>query len=340
MSNILFFGHKQVSHALDTFFDGCINVFGKPNVYEYPILEKHHGASDYKSSEQHTDIQPVYGWWCRNSIPFVEEFSIFEWAQKINNLEIKYIVGTNRAIENFIELLNFIKDDVLENICIIFIEEEEDHDFLIHYNCIRLLKNIYYKIDIHYKVDFIYSKVDNLQKIYPFYISCPNKILLEVKKIKKFSERNIDVCFLTESNHPNRIEYYNLIKNINGNNIILCGKHKFSLNEYFNIINDSKIFISVRGNGWSNTRNIEGPMLGAALFTDTLDITIPFNYIDNESAIFFNKNTLLPRLLEYIDDKNKLEILAKNSHNHCINYHTTVKRAEQMIALSKNIKKW
>lgn len=232
MSNILFLGHKQVSHALDTFFDGCINIFGEPNVYEYPILEKHHGIGNYNSSEQHTDIQPVYGWWCRNSIPFVEEFSIPEWAQKINNLEIKYVVGSNRAIENFIELLKLIKIESMLHVCVAFVEEDHDLGFELHRNNVERLMPVWDKIDIYYKTDFVRNSVCSYSKIKPFYISVPqNKVLKEIGKIKLFSERKIDVCYLVGASHPNRKMYYDLIKSFKfGNNIIEFGTHKYSLN--------------------------------------------------------------------------------------------------------------
>ena len=340
MDKILFLGHQQVSSAFDTFFDGCIQIFGCSNIFEYPILDKYHTIPDFDISKLHTDIQPVYGWWCKNIIPTSLELPMSEWAIKINNLELKYIVGTNRAINNFTELLFLINKETLPNICIIFIEEEEDHGFENHRNLIEKLKLVYDKIDIHYRVDYTYSKICSYKKIMPFYMSCPEKILLEVDKLKPFEEREFDICFLTESNHKDRIDYFDLIKNIEGNNLIICGKHNLSLKDYFSAINNSKIFISVRGNGWSNTRNVEGPRLGAALFADELEITIPFNYIENESAIFFNRKTLVPRLLEYLNDNNRLKILAQKSYEHCLSYHTTRQRAAQMIAAAKIIKCW
>lgn len=342
LDTILFLGHQQVSHAYDTFFDGCVNVFKAQNIFEYPILEKYHYNSTFDSNIQHTDIQPVYGWWCKNNIPNNVELSLLELSNKINNLEIKYIIGSNRAIENFIQLLLLINDNILSKICIVFLEEEEDKGFEIHRKCIEQLKEVYYKIDIHYKVDFILNKICHYSKIYPFYMSCPEKkILSEVNNtIKSFEDREIDICYLTESNHPDRIEYYNLIRNIKGNNLIICGKHNFSLKQYFNNINNSKIFISVRGNGWSNTRNIEGPALGAALFVDKLEITIPFNYEDKKSAVFFDKNTLVEKLNEYLEDKEKLQMLSKYSYEHCIDNHTTTARAKQMVELAKKIKGW
>src|SRR6266702_1569648 len=170
MDKILFLGHEQVSHAYDTFFDGCINIFGIQNIFEYPILEKYHQDHIYNAITGHDDIQPVYGWWCKNTIPHNIQLSLIEWSKKINNLEIKYIIGSNRSINNFIQLLSLINNNILHQVCVIFLEEEEDKGFELHRRYVEQLRQVYNKIDIHYKVDYILKSVCSYYKIYPFYM--------------------------------------------------------------------------------------------------------------------------------------------------------------------------
>ena len=333
-NNVLFLGHAQVSHAYDTFVDGCLNVFGKENVFECPCLEKYH--ADYRVS--HT-----YHWWCSNDFGHTLSLTIEQWAQEINAGKIRYIVGSNRDMDSFMRLVALIQPQMLPNVCVVFLEEEEDPGFAIHHHCLERLKAIYNKIDIHYKVDYIAGRVGSYNKILPFYLSAPpNKIMAEVGSIKPFKDRQYDVCYLVSANHANRIAYYDILKQQLkiGNNIIECGLHKYSLKEYFNMINNSKIFISVRGNGWSNTRNVEGSFLGAALFTEKLLITVPFDYEDGKSAVFYDRNNLVSKLHEYLNDPNKLEQLAVASKEHADKNHTTTARAQQMIEQAKKIKGW
>lgn len=333
---VLFLTHEQFSHAHDTFFNGCIEHFGAQNVFDYPCVEKNH--SDY-IIHGHS-----YAWWCINDIGHITSLSLEQWAHEINNGVIKYIVASSRGsgIENLKLLIPLITDSALKKACFIFLEEEEDAGFEVHRWCIEHLKPVYDKIDIHYKVDYIKGRVASYNKILPFYLSAPTgKILHEIGSVKPFDERKIDICYIAGNSHPNRLKYFDLLKSINrGNNVILFGEHKYSLHDYFNVINDSKIFISVRGNGWSNTRNVEGPSCGAALFSEKLQIEIPNDYVDGKSAIFFNESNLVSSLNEMLDSPKKLKTLAQNSIDHCLKNHTSFARAKQMVFDAKKIKRW
>jgi hypothetical protein len=330
--NILFLSHEQVSHAYDTFFNGCMALFGPENVFDCPSLPKHH--SDYKHS--HT-----YAWWCYNDTGHVLSLPIEEWAKQINMRKVKYIVGSNRAIPNFIQLISLINEDVFKDICVIFLEEEEDPGFNIHRWCLEALSSVYNRIDIHYKADYVTGRVGAYEKILPFYLSAPqSKIMGEIGSVKPFSEREIDICYIVGASHANRKKYYDIIKNANGNNIVEYGTHKYNITEYFNAVNNSKIFISVRGNGWGNTRNAEGPICGAALFSESLEITVPFDYKDGVSAVFFDETNILSKLNEYVANPKKLAKLAKASYSHCIDNHTSLARAKQMTQQAKKIKGW
>ena len=326
---ILFLAHPQVSHAHDTFYNGCTKLFGENNVYDFPSSEKFH--TTHKNNHS-------YAWWCYTENKNSSSLPLDQWMNMVNNGEIQYLIGNNRSIDIFIQALSLLENRACN---VIFIEEEGDPGFEVHRRCLEQLRPYYNKIDIHYKMDYIASRVGAYDKIYPFYMSGPvDKLMNEVKTLKPFDERKYDVCYMAGASHPNRKMYYDVLSTLKqGNNIILYGNHTRSLNEYFNVINDSKIFISVRGNEWSNTRNIEGPILGAALFTEQLEIAIPFDYIDGETAIFFNKTNLLPRLSEYLNDQEKLKNLAKESHEYAMQHHTRTARAQQMVDLITQIKK-
>lgn len=331
MPNILFLNHEQVCHAHDTFLNGCIEYFGKEHVFEYPCYPKTH--SDF-NSHGHS-----YAWWCFNDLKHITSYSEETWIQCIKNKEIQYIIGNNRQIFTFISFLEKLSEKDLESVGVVFLEEEEDPGFAHHYWCLEQLKKVYHKIDIHYKVDFILGKVGNYEKIKPFYLSAPsNKLLSMIDSIKSFEEREIDICYLAGASHNNRKLYFDLLKDMPGNNIICYGNHQYNLNEYFNLINNSKIFISVRGNGWSNTRNVEGPFLGAALFTEKLEISIPFDYEEDISAIYFTQENLVDKLKYYLKHKSKLKKLATKSHLHCLNFQTSLKRAEQMVSAINTLK--
>lgn len=331
MNNILFLNHEQVCHAHDTFFNGCMEVFGKEHVFEYPCYSKTH--SDFQAHGH------SYAWWCFNDIGHVTSYSQELWIDCINKGQVQYLVGNNRQIDLFITFLTLINEEALKKLSVVFIEEEEDPGFDHHRWCLEKLKNVYHKIDIHYKADYVAGRVGSYDKILPFYLSAPvDKILKEIGEVKPFAKREIDICYIVGNSHPNRKMYYDIIKQAKGNNIVEFGTHNYNIGQYFNVINNSKIFISVRGNGWGNTRNTEGPVCGAALFTESLEITVPFDYVDNKSAVFFNKDNLLEKLNYYVDSPKELARLAKASNKHCLENHTSKARVLQMISQAKKLK--
>lgn len=332
-NKILFLTHEQVSHAHDTFFDGCLKLFGSENVFEYPCVPKYH--SDYH-------VAHTYEWWCYNDLGHITSRSLIDWAKDINDGKIQYIVASNRGtgLENIKLLIPMIKEDVFSTITIIFLEEEEDPIYSVHKYCLDQLKDIYHKIDIHYKVDYL-KHYNHNKKVKPFYMSAP------INKIKELSgpnipflDKTIDVSYIVSGPHKNRIKIFEELQKLDiGNNIITMGYHQYGLTDYFKIINNSKIFISVKGNGWSNTRNVEGPIAGAALFTEEIAIEVPNDYLHKESAVFFNPSNIVKFIKEYLNDQNKLEELTYNSIKYCNENHTTLARAKQMVKLSKELKK-
>ncbi len=338
MIRALFLGDPTVSHTFDTFYHGMCELLGKTFVHDYPCYPKYH--------TNHKIPGDKYSWWCyTDNNENTLSLTLDGWADEINNGKIKYIFFTNRGSgpEHLFVLLSLIKTDVFKDICITFIEEEHDLDFSMHKSNVAKLMPFWDKIDIYYRMDFIQDKVFADKKIYPLYIGMPeNKMALEVDNIKSFYNKKYDICYMVGASHPNRKKYYDILKSaeLPGNNIIEYGDHKYSINNYFNIINDSKIFISVRGAEYHNTRNIEGPYLGAALFSEHLPTTVPFDYTHGESCIYFNEDNLIQQLKWHLQNLNVLNKLADNGKAHCSSYHTTLARAEQFVITATDVKGW
>lgn len=330
----LFLTQELVSHAHDTFYHGMVELLGEQNVFDCPCVVKYH--------KNHLIPGDQYSWWCYSDNKHLLSLTLEGWANEINNGNIQYIFSTNRDIASLEKLIPLIHESRFKDLCITFIEEEHDLGFEIHRNNVERLKPVWNKIDLYYRVDYIKSRVASYDKIKPIYISAPeDKILAEIGDIKPFKDRQIDICYVVGASHPNRKMFYDILKGYSkGSNIIEYGTHKYSLKEYLNLINDSKIFFSVRGNEWSNTRNIEGPYCGAALFTEELEITVPFEYENRKSAVFYNKSNVLSLLDEYMSDQTKLERLATASRQHCLKFHTARRRAEQFIQHAKQVKGW
>jgi hypothetical protein len=368
---IMFIGDPNPSHAIDTFFHGICEVFGEENVFEFPPEIKYHSNYTY---------DPYNFWTVKNTKKchlegHIRGYQFYVDAFNDPNSGFKYICCVNRPyIDSFyatrrypslytlVQLLNDIKPERFKDIAVIFMEEEGDpylyghNEIYVKYfqnptilnpnGSLQKYPSIFEKIDMWLKVDFIRKYVKYPEKVFPLYISAPEDKLLEMvdNNILPFEERKYDVCFISGIHHEDRRKYYNILKSeLNvGNNIIFCDRDRSlcGLKEYFNYLNNSKICISIRGGEYSNTRNIEGPYLGCALFTQKLEIEIPNDYIDGHSAIFFDESNLIEKLTEYINDQTKLKYLSENSRNHCLQYHTSKSRVLFYLDKIKNIKNW
>lgn len=373
VEKVLFLGDPSPNHGIDTFFHGLCEVFGDANVHQFPIEVKFNSDYNYDPynfwtvKNTPTDNQSPYVYW-----------NHYDWVREFNNpnSEFKYIICVFQptldnwmyrrypAVYSLCNLLRDINPDNLKNICVSFIEDSGDPEWHATKQYIDFFNNpkipnfsiygdiiystrqpILNNIDVWLKNDFNFDKNPLPDKIFPFYISAPSDKLLNAVdcKIKSFDEKEIDVLYLVGNSHPDRIKYYNILKdNLKiGNNIIHCGLTLTSnLKEYFQLINNSKIIISIRGSEPQNCRNVEGPFFGAALFSQELNYNIPNPYIHGESCIYFNETNLIEQLNYYITNKDKLKELMENSHIHCLTYHTTKSRAEQFKNLAKIKKGW
>lgn len=334
----LFLAEHQVSHTHDTLFNAIYKYLGGENTHDYPCYPKYHTNHKLPGDQ--------YSWWCFTENKHTLSLTLENWAELINNGSVRWIFCSNRgeAPKNLFKLISMIDEKMFRDICITFIEEEHDLGFDLHRKNVEMLMPIWDKIDIYFRMDYVKESVCNYEKIIPLYLCAPtDKLNQEVNfKIKNFEEREYDVCYMVGSSHPNRKLYYEILKNNLklGNNIIEYGNHKYSLTDYFNVINNSKIFISVRGNEYHNTRNIEGPYLGAGLFCESLPTTVPYDYQDGISCVYYNSNNIIDLLIHYLNDKDKLKSLSLNSKKHCDLYHTDFARASQFFELAKKIKGW
>lgn len=367
---IMFIGDPNPSHAIDTFFHGICEVFDEQNVYEFPPEMKYH--SNYAND-------PYNFWTVKNAKkPTVGHMRGYQfYVDAFNNPDsgFKYIFCVNRPYLNssyatrrypslytLVQLLNDIHPDRFKDIGVFFLEEEGDptlyghNEIYVKYfqnptileydGTLKKYPSVFEKINIWLKVDFIRKYIKYPNKVFPLYISAPEDKLNEIvdNKILSFEEKEYDVCFISGIHHDDRKKYYDILKNELkiGNNILFCDRNSSfcGLKDYFNYLNKSKIVISVRGGEYSNTRNIEGPFLGCALFTQKLDIEVPNDYIDGESAIFFDETNLIEKLNYYISNQDKLKELSIQSRNHCIKHHTTQARVLHYIEKIKQIKNW
>jgi len=98
------------------------------------------------------------------------------------------------------------------------------------------------------------------------------------------------------------------------------------------ILNRSKIAVSVRGVAWDTFRYWEIPYQGALLLSERLPILIPDNFVDGESAVFFDgPKDMLDKIEALLGDEDRLNRIAENGRRLARQKHTSLARARYVL---------
>lgn len=108
---------------------------------------------------------------------------------------------------------------------------------------------------------------------------------------------------------------------------------KYTQEDYARALDTSLIGISLRGFGFDTVRYWEVPAHGGALLAERTPLVIPHDFVDGETALFFDD---LPgftdRLAWCLDHLEAVARIAAAGHRHFLRYHTGEARARQLLA--------
>jgi hypothetical protein len=108
---------------------------------------------------------------------------------------------------------------------------------------------------------------------------------------------------------------------------------KMSQDAYKDAIGRARIGLSFFGFGYDTVRYWELPAHGAMLMSERPPIRIPHNFVDGESAVFFNDlEELENRLVYYLDRPEEAERIGRAGREHLERYHTGAARARLLLA--------
>ena len=114
-------------------------------------------------------------------------------------------------------------------------------------------------------------------------------------------------------------------------------KYRLKGEDYFNAVNQSRISLSFRGEGFDTLRYWEIPACGSLLISENPTIQIPNNFIDKKQAVFC-KNDLsdLISLIDYfLGHEKEANEIASEGQKHLLKYHTHIHRAEYLLEILK-----
>lgn len=116
---------------------------------------------------------------------------------------------------------------------------------------------------------------------------------------------------------------------------------KYSQEEYKRAIQESRIGLNLFGFGFDTVRYWELAAHGCLVFSERLPIRIPHNFVDGESAVFFDDlPAMLEKLSYYRSHLDEVEAVARRGHEVFLQHHTASARARQLLAYADELLQW
>ena len=167
------------------------------------------------------------------------------------------------------------------------------------------------------------------QDVFPMPLTINNP-----KNNKVIKDKEYYISFIGHLNNPERTQYFNLLKIYlkTNNKKNFLSSNITTMAKYEDIIKKSKVGLSIRGTGFDTWRYWEIPCYGTALLAQKTPILIPKNFIDGESALFFNDfNELKYKFLKYVVNSDEWMEIARKGQERFLEYHTPKKRVQYLL---------
>lgn len=298
---ILFFVGNEVDYGTDVIYDGLCRILGCENVLEYPERPTWHSKKVGRSLRYP----------CLFDYPVVktEEDKI----GMLKNNEFDCIFASCRVEEpgkinprygsEFYELLKE-KSKIIPTIII----DQGDRSGILDKIRAELNCRLYFKREHLGETSAIPLNFAYSEKYIPENIN---------------TERTIPIFWAGMWNSY-RKKYLNACENLSRN--------IFSQEDYRKRLLGAKIGLSLRGFGFDTVRYYEIPAHGALLFAEKVPITIQNNFMDGDTAVFFESEEELKDKLGYLlNNPEYADKIRIKGHEWLKKYHTGAVRASQIL---------
>jgi hypothetical protein len=165
---------------------------------------------------------------------------------------------------------------------------------------------------------------DEAPGLYPLAYSAPPRAMLPEEL-----ERDIRVSFVVRDTHPLRSECAKLLAEAG---FLALLDIDIPREQFCWILNRSRIAVSVRGVAWDSLRYWEIPYHGALLLSQRLPIVVPDNFVDGESAVFFDDPAdMMEKIGQLLADEDRLAAIAVAGRRLSREKHTAAARARYLL---------
>lgn len=161
-------------------------------------------------------------------------------------------------------------------------------------------------------------------------------------KFKKHTgEKEFDFSFISSPNTPYRIKFSRMLEKfaLRHDLKVFLNLKELSNNknplipwpDYVDMVQKSKMSISLPGAGFDTFRYWEIPYYGTCLVSPYLPIEIPHNFRDMQSSIFFSNFSQLENKILNVLKNDSWEDIAIEGHRNFKKYHSSEQRAKRFL---------
>lgn len=159
----------------------------------------------------------------------------------------------------------------------------------------------------------------------------------ELVRVQK--EREIDVLFaMSGQNNPARITWHDILKkSFAHTNSVFNIEKNFEQKDYFDMLDNSKIVIDIRGYGAETARFYEAIAHGAFVITNETMLYRPNPFLNYEHVCYTEESRVVLWCNYYLKNNQQRLESTTNAQCHLLKYYTTGKMAERFLSKVREI---
>ena len=338
---VLYLDHPEADFLAALTYLGLCEELGAENVIDYPYKRSYHGQIHTIKSSYTTDPgkTPWQEWYKAKDGVAYDQITPFVWMKDqpirgwrrdevISRIdEFDLIVLASPRKHNTDALIDLMQSCEIKRP--IFILDGEDYT-TVRWDLIKQLNPT-----VYFKREYIDSPPDTYQlerylmegrvKIVPFPFSSPIPTVEPKPK-------DIDIFMSSAGSWPSRQKACAALKNVFGSRFVGNTDTFVPYHDYLDMVNRSKIAISMRGHGFDTLRFWELFSFETMVISDRLPLIRPFPFEHNTHTIYVNNiDELIESVQHFLDNNTERERIAKAGNAHLRTHHTTRARAQQLL---------
>jgi len=309
---ILFHTIPFVDYYSDTLFDGLCRILGAENVDDYPKKDTLHNNASvnyYPSSfdypENRTDQEKL------DLLKTGYYDLIIAAVRPIKNIRNggrrKMVIDSIDDLDNIVRLNTFQKPIILVDGC--DLPNIEDAAIA------KTQPLLYFKREFSPEVN------------YPDFVK-PSSLCISDKHVpSSIKSPRINSIFWSGKYYDTRLPFLEKLRE----KVNICNRY-IPFRKYTQALKEHALGLSLYGFGQDTIRYYEVPANGTLLFAQRPTIKIDNDFVDGETAVFFDTPEEMMKKLDYcLAHPDYVDKIRLAGHEHFLRFHTSSQRAEQLL---------